>query len=341
MKSRDIIFLSLFSVIILFFGIGILVLPRQSFSQKENRILTTAATLSFESLLSGEYFEQISELCSDQFPMRDGFTAIYALSELSLGKSEVNGVVFSGNVLAARSKNMKSSSDALRKAKELFGEDSYVYIPPSSIQVFSQLLPQSLQSEIASQPSAFLPSDYYKTDHHWTTEGAYIAYTKICGEFGISAFGEEYFEKETVAKDFRGSAYARSCLPDQLISPDKITLYRYEGDEDVEIFRRDTSTQEFGFYDESALLGADKYRVFLGGNYAQLSIKSDQSKPRLVLVKDSFANSVIPFLSLHFNIEVIDPRYCTQSELLDLADEYSSERILILMSEATLIECFN
>lgn len=338
MKKNDIIFLSLFSSLILFFGIGILLFPMKSFSEKENRALAQTPSVSAKAVLSGEYFKELGDFYSDQFPFRDSFTSVYALSELSLGKSQINGVVVSDGILAARSKDAESTSNALENIESLCQKKPKVYIPPSSIQVFSQSLPQSLKKEIGATAHNFPENTYYKTDHHWTADGAYIAYTEICKILGVDAYSESFFKKEIAATDFRGTAFARSCLPESMVTPDTVTLYRYEGDTDVKIYCHDSGALRYGFYDLHALADADKYRVFLGGNYARLSVTGEGEKPRLVLIKDSFANSVIPFLALHFDIEVIDPRYSTKGEL---AEFLSEENILFLMSEATLNECFN
>lgn len=341
MKDRDTVFLCLFFSIILFFGVGIFVFPKQSFSQKENRPLAEAPRVSLSTLLDGEYFKRLGDFYSDHFPLRDSFTAIYALSELSLAKSQVNDIVIgTDGVLASREKKSSDISEALKKLEQLSAKNTCVYIPPSSAQVFSSSLPQSLQREINSQASSFSQDKYYKTDHHWTSEGAYLAYTEICDMLGVTAFEENFFEKTVVSNDFRGTAYARSCLPKWLTKPDAITLYRYDGDDGVEVFCHDLNSLKKGFYEMSALDGADKYRVFLGGNYAHLSIKSKNSKPTLLLVKDSFANSVVPFLALHFDIEMIDPRYCSREYLEQQLVRGDIDRTLFLLSAENLSKIY-
>ena len=100
-----------------------------------------------------------------------------------------------------------------------------------------------------------------------------------------------------------------------MTKPDSIELWRYENDESVTLTIYDTSTTLKGFYDFSRLDTADKYAVFLGGNYAHATISSSANKPSLLLYKDSFANAVIPFLALHFNIDLIDPRYATKAQM--------------------------
>ena len=119
--------------------------------------------------------------------------------------------------------------------------------------------------------------------------------------------------------------------------PDSIIALRCERDSDVQV--KDKSTGEVsGLYNSSALDGTSKYDYFLGGNKAYLKIESGD-KPRLVLIKDSFANSLVPFLSLHFNIDLIDPRYLREplDRLLNsIYDEGDIHALLILYNPETL-----
>ena len=156
---------------------------------------------------------------------------------------------------------------------------------------------------------------YYNTDHHRTTYGAYKLYIEACEALSVEPYPESYFKKEIVCNNFYGTAFFRSRLPKFAQPPDFIELWRYESDEDVILRIEDTKSELRGFYDFSKLDSVDKYAVFLGGNYAHATIFSSGDKPTLLLFKDSFANAVIPFLSLHFNIEIIDPRYASRAEM--------------------------
>ena len=151
--------------------------------------------------------------------------------------------------------------------------------------------------------------DFYNTDHHWTTNGAYLAYVEIAKKLGVEPYPIDYFNIETVSKDFLGTSFSRSGLFD-FKNKDSILLYRFENDDNLTI----KSGEKFlNLYDTTALKTNDKYRVFLGGNADLLQIRNQEKKPKLLLIKDSFANSVIPFLSLHFDIDVIDLRYYIDS----------------------------
>ena len=305
MKTYDkflIIFCSAFIVII---GALIFILPQKSFSQNENRYLTTLSAPTVDSIINGSFSQELSSFYADQIPFRSKATSLYALCEKALGKNEINGVITYGSQLIARS-NEKS-------------------IPSSN---FDALWIESKYSLFKkSSPSLSL---YYKTDHHRNAKGAYLLYVEACEMLSVTPFEESFFNKENVCDNFFGTAFFRSCLPEFAVTPDTITLYRYASDENVKITVHDNSKTSYGFYDFSKLETSDKYAVFLGGNYAHVSIFTNADKPCLLLIKDSFANAVVPLLSLHFNIELIDPRYSSPKQLKALISTLTYDHALIL-----------
>lgn len=352
--GAELLFLILLGAIIIGLGAAIFILPQKSFSQKENRPLEQMPSSSFSRVLNGDYFVRLNAFYRDQFPLRDSFTALYAVSEKSLGKTETNGVITTADGICIalprytgieRAQKNISAISSLAQRKEI-----HLYVPPSSFEVFGEHLPTSYPKE--SEAAKLLEGEaledflelskianeeyYYKTDHHWTTKGAYFAYTQICERLGIEPYEENYFVQTEICNDFRGTSAARSGLPAWLISEDAVTLYRYTGDGDITVKNHENGTVKNGFYSYEALEGADKYKVFLGGNYSHLSICGNVERQRLLLIKDSFANSVIPFLALHFDIEVIDPRYCTKEQLRTQLERKDMDLTLILMGFETL-----
>ena len=362
-KERvDILFLMSICAIMVGFGVAIFVLPPKSFSQKENRTLDQMPSPELSSILSGSFFRELNGFYQDQFPLRDRFTELYALCEKRLGKIETNGVITTSDGLcialpsSTNTSKIQKNLDAISSLKE--ERELYLYAPPSSFDVFNDRLPSIYPKEAKVSAPELLEGDaledflelcsvaneeyYYKTDHHWTAKGAYFAYTQICNRMGIEPYGESYFVKEEVANDFLGTSASKSGLPSWLMSEDTVTLYRYDGDKNVTVHNRETNEIKNGFYSYDALEETDKYKVFLGGNYSHLSIHTVQERPKLLLIKDSFANSVIPFLALHFDIEVIDPRYCSNEYLNTQLEREDIDKTLILMGLDTLtINIFN
>jgi hypothetical protein len=114
-------------------------------------------------------------------------------------------------------------------------------------------------------------------------------------------------------------------------------LYRHRADNSFAVTDLENNTELGGIYDLDELSGVDPYRVFLGGNYAHISVehKNEKRRPRMLIIKDSFANSLIPFLTHHYDLEIVDPRYATAqtANSISLGD---FDRILVLCSNNTL-----
>lgn len=306
MHHADKILLGIFASFVLIIGTLIFVLPQKEYSEAENRYLTKLEAPSISSVLSGEYAKSISSFYSDQFPLRSVATSAYAICEKSMGKKIIGGVINDGERLISIPKANTSEKD----------------IPFPAVIVESKY---SLFKEDSGTLSL-----YYKTDHHRTTKGAYLLYLEAAQKLGIEPYPESFFTKQTVSSDFYGTDFFKSRLPRSMVSPDTIELWRYEGDTNITFTVHDTNESSLGFYDLSKLDTADKYAVFLGGNYALASLYSSPDKPSLLLFKDSYANSVIPFLSLHFNIDLVDPRYATHSQLSSLYNSSSYDYLLFL-----------
>ncbi len=144
---------------------------------------------------------------------------------------------------------------------------------------------------------------YYRTDHHWTTLGAYYAYCDILKAFDMEndIIPAENFAKETVSTNFWGTFAAKSGF--HFVKPDSVELWLL-GNEDDFLVTADGRTLEDGFYNRAHLSGNDKYSVFLDGTHDVVTItkKDGENRPTLAIFKDSFANSVAPFLAQHFDL---------------------------------------
>ena len=144
---------------------------------------------------------------------------------------------------------------------------------------------------------------YYRTDHHWTTLGAYYAYCEILKAHGMEKdiIPAENFQKETVSNDFYGTFASASGF--HFVPPDTVELWLL-GNEDDFLVTVDGRALDGGFYNRAHLEGNDKYSVFLDGTHDVVTVtkKDGENRPTLAVFKDSFANSVAPFLAQHFDL---------------------------------------
>ena len=349
------IFCVLYVVVTLFFAAAIFVLPRTEFSSEENRMLAEPPKLTSDTLISGDFAHGVSDFCADQFPFRTKLLRLNSAYSLALGKLENGGVMKgkNGNLIKRLELYNIDKLDTnlatiknLRKYAEDRGGISVFLCPPRAADVLSDFCPlpflpdtelwQKIEDENALCVTDLLKEKanageyvFYRTDHHWTTLGAYYAYAALGEKIGYTPYPISAFTPTEVCSDFLGSSYSASLL--QGVTADSIISMRYDSDTNVKV--TDMNTYEvFGMYDDDALQKVSKYDYFLGGNKAYLRIENGD-KPRLIIIKDSFANSLVPFLARHFNIDLIDPRYLrtSLSELLETLYEGTEKPPLLIV----------
>ena len=178
---------------------------------------------------------------------------------------------------------------------------------------------------------------YYRTDHHWTTLGAYYAYAEIIRSFGEEPYTIEQFEKAVAADDFYGTTASKCGYRES--DPDVIEYWTLNDGNtrsfDVGITdnkKGENLTHFDTFYDFSYLKGYDKYGMFLSGTNPITIIieKNDPERETVLVLKDSFGHSLVPFLALHYNVVVVD-----LAKAGDLLADFSSFDI------SKVIVCFN
>ena len=327
--------------------------PAARFSAVENRNLADFPECSAAALMDGSYMASLDTYAAERFPARRSLRGLRGVCQLAEGKCEVDGVLLctDGTLCKRMVINDRAYAQnlaALQAIRAAYGEKLTVAIAPRRIDARGEVLPalydqsenaavwQTLQQKLPDAVTFYnLTADahWYRTDHHWSTEGAYHAYRDLGTVMGFEPYSEDAFKKEIVSKNFLGTTDAAAGLP--FITPDRITLYRYEDDTAFAVEKDGKSAPFTGFYDTERLCARDQYAVFFGGNCGVLEIKSEEERPSLLVIKDSFANALLPFLSRHYNVTAIDPRYCT-----DRIEAYASaaDQILILCNMQTITE---
>lgn len=349
-KFFDIVYVSVVSVILCGFMIMFFVFPDNDFSPAENRMLNGVPNADIDSILSGSFAEKAGVYIADQFPFRNVFVAAKAYTELGLLRQENNRVIYGKNAtLIPRSEDKNSrlgeNLDIIERFSDATDADVTVVPIPRTIDVFSEYLPktypyekdmkvwQDLNEGIDNAKLRYIglydtlceSNAYYKTDHHYTTHGAYLVYAMLGDSLGYIPEKREFFSVETVTDDFGGTAMRSSGF--YLRKRDKIDLFRYENDDSYEIL---ADGKKIELYDFSKLNTADKYAVFLGGNHARVDVcRRALSREKLLIIRDSFADSIAPFLAIHYDLVMIDLRYYTNSVAKILEDEKISKVLII------------
>ena len=197
---------------------------------------------------------------------------------------------------------------------------------------------------------------YYNSDHHWTSHGAYLAYCEVIKQLGEEPYSEEDFRIETVTDEFYGTTW--SAAGTKWTKGDTIEYYLIDGDEDYTMKIVDKSGEfeglegftrvkedgtEYavcnGFYVEKFLSEKDKYASFIGGNHGitKITKNTDEERETLLIVKDSFSHSMVPFLARHYDLVLVDLRYYPTS-MLRYAETNEIDKVLLLYNMETLTE---
>ena len=333
------------------------------YSPVEKRELQTRPEISITKVLDGRFQKKYESYLRDQFPGRDHWVSFQTDMELFMGKNEIHNVYIGKNHYLLEhytkkefdpqqiSKNLQALEKFVGKAKQ--NADVHVMMVPTKSWVLREKLPafaphykeqkfydalqQKLEKEdvlISVEPVLDAHKEeeiYYRTDHHWTTLGAWYAYEQYTMAVGGDlqrAQGKKKFR--CISKDFYGTTYAKINYARQA---DKIEIY--EPADKLRVVYNMGEKKTKTLYDFSFLKTADQYSVFTGGNQAVLEITGGiKNGKTLLLIKDSFANSILPFLAEDYEkLVVVDLRQLNVSgdRLLEM---FSPTDILILYNSA-------
>ena len=336
---------------------------QRTYSPVEKRELQTRPEISITKVLDGRFQKKYESYLRDQFPGRDHWVSFQTDMELFMGKNEIHNVYIGKNHYLLEhytekefdpqqiSKNLQALEKFVGKTKQ--NADVHVMMVPTKSWVLREKLPafaphykeqkfydalqQKLEKEdvlISVEPVLDAHKEeeiYYRTDHHWTTLGAWYAYeqyTKAVGGDLQRAQGKKKFR--CISKDFYGTTYAKINYARQA---DKIEIY--EPADKLRVVYNMGEKKTKTLYDFSFLKTADQYSVFTGGNQAVLEITGGiKNGKTLLLIKDSFANSILPLLTEDYEkLVVVDLRQLNVSgdRLLEM---FSPTDILILYNSA-------
>lgn len=332
MRKLYITFIALFFAIISLPAVFVFTGNDKDFSENENRMLQTAPEFSLDSALSGSFQEKLTSYISDQFPTRDTWTGLGTEVKKLAGFKDIGGAYLGNDgyymeKLTPESINDKSFRSNLEVVDEFAQNNTKASVTlllvPATGTVMDDKLPAHAQiydAEMlwntagATLKNVNVPNlyaclrenkaeqIYYRTDHHWTWYGAYAAYRLLQPDGAYSASAELLSDK------FLGTTYSKTL--DSEAKPDKLFISPVS--EDITVT---ADGKAIALYDMAAKSEKDKYKVFFGGNYGQVVINGgcDNGKT-LLIIKDSFANSLAPFLTADYEtIIMLDMRYYTGS----------------------------
>lgn len=339
---RNRIFFAIFMTVWVIIIVINFIWPKQTFSQEENRMLSTIPKFSFASFVNGNYLNGVNDYINDHFAFRNVYLKINSWWEINvMGKKENNSVYvgkdgylfekfqYGEEEIKNANKNITVISDFAQKMNNSNIPTFFVLIP-NSIYVNKDKLPDFVevpnQEEIinniyksvknttnvnvttALESGNKITPLYFKTDHHMNSNGAYVVYNEFCKYANVQAVPIQDFNKVAVTNDFLGTFDSKAQIANQV--PDEIFVYKNEANTNLNeaIYDKETTNSIFN---EKYLEGKDKYSYFLNGNNSKAIIKTKvKNNKKLLIIKDSYAHIMSQFLCENYSeLHFLDPRY--------------------------------
>lgn len=349
-----------------------LIWPDAKTSSVENRSLQQFPSVSVSNLQDGDFFKEMNNWYSDQFVGRDRWIQLkYLISKIS-GVKKIDDVYLGKGALIedtspVNEEQKKRNIQAINQFCTTTGKPSYFLLAPNAVSVQKDKLP-SLATPLdqdAQIDDYFSQLDgsigkvdvrksfqehkdeylYYKTDHHWTSLGAYYAFQSLAAAMDLDQTKPEDYDIYPVSTDFKGTL---SGKVGSAFIKDQIDIYVPKDNCEYIVSDETNGTSSRSIYAQDALKTKDQYAVFLSGNTGRISLEMDnESNRHLLLIKDSYANSMIQFLIPYFRtIDIIDPRYYFEdvSKLIDsqlITDVVFLYNSNTLMQDTSIADCLS
>ena len=348
---------------------GTFLAPDREFSENENRYLAQKPQISLESILNCDFQNGLEEYLNDQILGRDLWITIKTAIQKAVGDTDIGGAYVGEDGYDFEKiteddvdeKLVEHNIEQIQKFLETCSETmdksrlSFLLVPTSGL-ILEDKLPANaplfdqaaIIDEVKDKMQGYNFVDvcdaltahkeegvYYRTDHHWTSKGAFVCYEEWCKSMGIP-FAEEDYTVTTVTDTFRGSLYSKILDFDSAY--DSIQIYEKAGSDASFVVTLDGEEEE-GFYDYDRLEEKDKYLFFFGGNYSEVVItneKSDEGR-NLLLIKDSFANAFAPMVAENYdNVYMVDMRYF-RGDIQAYMEEHNITDVLVLYNVSNFI----
>lgn len=335
-----------------------LFLPPRDFSEAENRSLTPFPQYSFSGLADGRFTQGINGYLNDHFPGRDAWLGGKNLMEYLLGKREIAGVYIGDDALFGHllPENPVISDLNITGAKEFAaasGIPTTILLVPGAASVQPERLPAFAEgwdeARYIAEVYAALGDDlttvdifdtlrshrdeyiFYRTDHHWTTYGAWLSYSRLAPALGLSARSRQDFVVSTLSDDFYGTYHSKTGL--NFTAPDVIECYESGGvdwfevcigvpaasqpDYNSDIYFKPGSPLGYIRYSSAYfpdfLQHKDQFSYFFGQVQPFVTVHThSESGKKLIIFKDSYAHCLAPMLFEDYSeIRLVDLRYFT------------------------------
>ena len=342
-----------------------LITPDRAYSEMENTTLSQRPALTQLSAKGlNSYFTAYTKYVKDQVFGRDEWISLQSVVETTLLQKEQNGGILLGkehmmfprtfSLLDSENRTLPKNTAALEALCQRYpGKVNVMLVPaasaiyPSNVPAGAPLLDEdcyldSLSKAVQAAGGRFVDVRqtlaehkdeyiYYRTDHHWTSTGAYYAYKQLCDALSLTPF-DPSAHTVLAADGFYGTHYSKARTPDAEPDtilyydlPNALTIYSVSGP------GQPADGETTGLYDTAKLDVYDKYAMFLHGNNGLSRIRGDGTG-RILVIKDSYANCFVPYLTANYaDIDVVDFRNYNYG-LDKLIADNAYDQLLVLYS---------
>lgn len=335
-----------------------LLMPDRYYSEREKRTLTQKPKFTVANFISGEFSDELEKYLTDQVPLRDGWVTMKTYMELAIGKRESVGVYICKDkylmdkFTSYSKKQLVANAAALVDLQEKLAAEGIsmnTILVPMAAQVLTDKLPAyapvadyaailqvltdagvdttDVLSALVAHSSENI---YYRTDHHWTSLGAYYAY---CAWRGIEPNVDEWTQ-EVLCDDFYGTTWNKVPLP--TVPAEEITAWYKHINRSVSYNNGQYETDSI--YERKYLSGSDQYAVFLNSNQAQTVIEGSGKSGKLLLIKDSYGNTFSQFpVEDYAEVHVLDLRFF-KGDVTEYAKENGITDTLVLYGTQSFVK---
>ena len=358
---RNKIITSFFCLLLAVSTLAGLLLPDRYYSEREKRTLTQKPKFTVANFISGEFSDELEKYLTDQVPLRDDWVTLKIYLELAVGKRESGGVYIGRDkylmdkFTSYSKKQLAANAAALAELQKKLAAEGIsmdTILVPVAAQVLTDKLPAyapvadyaailevltdagvdtvDMLTALAAHSGENI---YYRTDHHWTSLGAYYAY---CAWRGIEPNVDEWTQ-EILCDNFHGTTWNKVPLPS--VPAEEITAWYKHINRSVSYNNSQYETDSI--YERKYLSGSDQYAVFLNSNHAQTVIEGSGKSGKLLLIKDSYGNTFSQFpVEDYAEVHVLDLRFF-KGDVAEYAKENDITDALVLYGVQNFVKDTN
>ncbi len=312
---------------------------KASFSDLENKALKSKPILNIHNIYKGDFTKDTDAYIEDHIPFRESFVKLNAITDWFFNKKEKNDVIIAqdGYLFEETQGTEQNIQFNLNAIQQFAFKNAYLMLIPSAMDIYPEKLPigypfTSGFEKITQAPlknirlinlhNVFLKHKaenlFYKSDHHWTAQGAKLAYEEFCNMLNLPILNNCILQE---VPNYLGSYYAKTSALNT--KPENLS---YWSNTNAKLF---VDGKELPLQDSEKLMGRDKYVALLQGN-PPYSILKGNGKGKLFVIKDSYANAILPLIAQNFEeIHIIDLRYY-KDDIQKLQEQVQADVTLLI-----------